>query len=267
MKKTHIIGIVLLLAIFGIVGYSMINKPTTAPNINSNRPSYCDENGCVPEKVFMNLPDMPDDFLSKWALVYYNRISDLDIIEEEYWKQPEFYANSFKEQCMQYYTTLEKQDKVMFFSSGSGAYPGDIGAYNVDPGEDLKFVTFWHTGCAIARFQLFSLGVEYPENMNFRMRNISVNQRPEVAKNCFDIKIEPDYLFLHPSYPMFGYNHTQKVKLKVHVNEGCPSGEYGLSVLPIDPPQDKLEKLEWEYGFKLSSSRAGGVWNIYIGVE
>jgi hypothetical protein len=103
--------------------------------------------------------------------------------------------------------------------------------------------------------------------MDIKMENIKVNQNPEIARDCFDIKIYPEWILLDPNYPIFGYNHTRKIDMTIHVNENCPNGEYGINVLPGDPPKDVEERLQWKYGYGLSSMRVGSVWQIYIKVE
>lgn len=267
LKNKKIWLVIAVIVGLGTVGYFFIYMKNRSAN-SDFRPEYCSDDVCVPKEVFMNLPDYPEDFHEKWLLVYFSRISDLDIIPEEYWKQPEFYANSFKEQCLQYYYGLAEKEQAMYFSAGSGPYPGDVGFKNVTRGEELEAITWWHAGCAIAKHQVFSLEKTYPDEMTLRLTNIKVSQDPEVTKECFDIQLEPSYIHLHPNYPIFGQNWTKKVRMSIRVSDVCPLGEYGINLIPTDPPKKVIEQMEYEYGpYQLSSLRAGGAWQIYIKVE
>lgn len=262
MKKeiiALIVAAIVIVAVVAIVIYQQ-NKPE-----ESNRPEYCIEDQCVPDRVFEKLPAMPKDFPDKWGLVYYGRISNLSKIDENIWKQPEFYATTFQDQCLPYYVALADEDaQVPFNSAGSGPYPGDVGITNVTPGEDIEAVAFWHASCGVARYQAMSLMPTFPEEMVVRMTKIKVNQDPWTAAKCFNIRITPDTILLEPSFPQYQYNYTQLVKAEIHVNDDCPAGEYGIHLIPMDPPKEVIEDLEFKYGWAMSSMRVGGAWQIYV---
>ncbi len=232
-----------------------------------HRPNYCNEEKCLSAEFFENLPAFPSDFSDKKLLVYLGRITNLDIIEEKYWKQPEFYADSFVEQGIQHYYAFEPNKQVRFWSAGSGPYPGDIIVRNVSRGEQFPVKTFWHAAWAIPRHQIFSLNAEYPEKMTARMGDIVVEQNESTVHDCFTIMPTEPYVLLEPTYPSFSYNWTKKVALDIRTSDTCPLGWYGLHVVPTDPVGIDMELLEYKYGAGLSSMRVGGAWQIFIRVE
>ena len=242
-------------------------------NNESYRPQYCDSSGCIPKEVFELLPPYPSNFRDIWFAVRYGLISKLENFsteypDEYYWKQPEFYDTTFRDQCMQYYTYLKwgQKQKVRFNIAGSGPYPGDVIVRNVTKGEEVEVITFWHDGCAVAKYQLFKLIPEYPKTVKARLGDLVINQDPLIAQKCFEVTIEPQHLLLEPNFPQFMYNWTQKVKAKIRVKNSCPSGWYAISIIPSEPDQHLREELLKKLGLKLTGIVAGGAWQVFIQV-
>jgi hypothetical protein len=270
MKKQNLVAIAAMLILTAFaVGIWALSLPSsnTIPNNSTNssrdyRPPHCIGSECIQKDVFAALPDYPGDFQDKWLSVYYGRVSDLEWIGEQYWKQPEFYADDFNRQWMEFYTS-----KGLTFMAGSGPYPGDVVIRDAKPGENISVLTYWHAGPANIKYQLLAFEADYPTNMSIRVGDIKVNQTTAKAKACFDVTTSPDWIILDKTYPTYGYNWAQKVYAQIHVKPGCSPGWYGVQLIPANPPQDVIERVEFDYGVtQVSSIRAGGAWQIFINV-
>ena len=273
-KQTLTGLIIVLLIVIAIFGYVLITKFYKKPVETGFRPidTYCDENGCVSTDVFQYLPPYPENFHEVWLLVYFGRISNLENFstqypDEYYYKQPEFYANSFIKQGLSYYTKLKPGKTVMYNIGGTGPYPGDVVIKEIQKGETIRVSTFWHSAWAVVKYQGFSLVPHYPEEGKVRMGEITVKQDPQIAKNCFDIKIEPNPIILEPTYPVFFYNWTRRVKAEIKVRNSCPPGWYMISIEPEKAPEKYQDEWTREYGLKMATIIAGGAWQIFLQVK
>lgn len=227
----------------------------------SYRPDYE-----INPEIFDNLPPYPKDFKEVWNLVYFGRLEKLenfsyDYPDEAYWKQPEFYADSFER-------NLYSWRNNMFYVSGNGPYPSDVAVFNATTCEYFDVITFWHTSTVpILKYQGMGFTIEFPESGSTRMGSIKVSQNPEIARKCFDIQIEPKYILLPPTYPKFDYNWTQKVVARIYVNPDCPKGVYLIQVVPGDPPKEVEEEWVRLYKLKYATMRVGAAWQIFVEVS
>jgi len=240
----------------------------------SYRPRYCGKLGCLEERLFA-LP-YPKNFVGVWNLVYFGRLKQLenfsvDYPDEAYWKQPEFYADSFRRNLDYYVNT--KHTSI----AGFGPYPADVFVGNMTTCEYVDVISFWHTAhAAVTKYQAFTWRVEYPESGQIRMGMIRVeHQDPEVARKCFHIQIKPDYVILSPTWyhtdergeeKLFDYNWTRKVIARITLLPGCPKGLYLIQIVPTDLPEDLQQELYRKYGLKLASMRIETPWQIFVEV-
>ena len=269
MKLYKITPILVLIVFIGLIIYLKIPKKKV-----DYRPldTYCDENGCVPKEVFQYLPPYPSNFHEVWLLVYFGRISYLENFsskypDENYWKQPEFYGNTFTREGLKYYTKLKPGKPVLYNIAGTGPYPGDVVIKDVKSGEEVKAYTFWHASWGVVKYQGFSLEPRFPKEGKVRMGTISVKQDPEKARQCFSINIKPNPIILEPTYPVFFYGWTKKIEIDIKVNENCTPGWYMISVEPTDAPKEYQDEWIREYGLKMATMIAGGVWQVFVQVK
>lgn len=237
----------------------------------ANRPQYCDNNGCVLESVFEMLPEFPNNFYDIWNFVYYGKYNIPENFfnetpDENYYRQPEFYANDFKEQFLHYYTILKPNVSVPYNVAGSGPYPGDTGVLNMTQGDTTRVITYWHAGPGIVKYQGFKLMPVYPEHSKLRMADIVIDQDIRIAEQCFGIKITPENILIEPTYPVFFPNWTRKIEMDITVKDGCPSGKYMIQLIPGDLDSEVEQQWIRQYGLKLSSIVSGGQWQIYVEV-
>lgn len=265
MKKRIVITSILILVVLGIVGGAYGYKYIFNDVTSSSRPAYCIDGNCINKEVFSKLPEYPKNFIDVYYMVYLGQLSRLEEFsfnypDKSYYLQPEFYADSFAKQGVQYYTT-----KNIKFSGGSGPYPGDVVIQGANIGENLTAITYYHSSWAITKYQLMKLVPEFPEEAKTRMGAFVVNQDSEEAKSCLDIKLTPDNILLEPTSPYFYEGWVRKVV--VSITPKC-SGNWAVLLVPSDPDKSIEEYYLKLYGpTKLSTSRMGGAWQIFISVN
>lgn len=187
------------------------------------RPQHCINGKCVDSPVFSKLPIYPKDFSRELNS------------PESNWKQPEFY--NF-EQGIQYYIN-PPTDYLGYF--GLGAYPSDR-RLTAKAGDELITFTYFHTAWFVHTYQ----GVKLIAIMD------------EDIKEYFEVTIEPDIILLEPTFPLFEYNWTQKVFVKIKV-KNPPEGKYLIGIDASEPPLEYSQKWFEKYGGRYTT---GGIISI-----
>jgi hypothetical protein len=223
--------------------------------------SQCTGRSCIDASVFSELPAYPSDFFDKWSLVYMGMISNMSMIQPEYYKQPEFYGyNDFVKEGLNKYIMHTP------YSVGGGVYPGDT-VLNITRGASVEVYSFSRSDWAIKRYQAFKMVPTYPDKMKIRMGEIEIEQDPEYASTCFGISITPENILLDPTYPKFGYGWAQLVTAKITAMN-CTPGWYGIELIRGDPDASVLEKWMLEIGpTMLSNMKVGGSWQIFVRLD
>ena len=236
---------------------------STASETPDNRPSHCKEGICIPSSVFKKLPDYPSNFNDVYSMFYpepfYGIIENFSIHyeDEHYWKQPEFYADTFKRGGIQYYTT-----NPIRWRAGSGGYPSEQFVSGVDIGETIENTAYYHSSWAIPYYQIFKLEPSFPEYENIKMGTIEVYQDPDEARRCLDVEVTPANIMLEPTLPYFYYNWAQKIKVRTTVK--C-EGEWMVSLNGADADANVMREQVRILGRNsITTSLAVGEWLIYI---
>ena len=267
MNKLVVSILVIVILAFSAIGVLSVNGFLGGTGTNQRpKSSYCIGSSCVTDTVFEDLPKYPENFQAVHALFYpepYLGMTEnfsVKYPDEYYWKQPEFYANDWKEIGLQYYTT-----KKMTFSAGTGPYPGDMMVSNITVNDTFPAMTYWHASWAMPKYQLFKLVPIYPENSTIRMGDYKVVQDPTKAESCFDVNVIPKNIMLEPTYPKFFYDWTQKIV--VEITAKC-KGNWVIQMMPTDPdPTFEKEQIRELGIFNVAQIRQGGIWQIFISVD
>ena len=162
-----------------------------------------------------------------------------------------------------FYTVLSSNYNTQYLGvKGYGAYPGDIIIQSkedasVKPGMDLEMVTYVHASWGVTKYQGMKLEIFYPESGISGFGIIKVQQDSNKVKDYFNINIDPNILLIEPSWPLFYSGWTQKVKIKIHINEDTPAGSYLIGISPVDPPYDL--QMKWLRQYKFGYTNAGGI--------
>lgn len=270
--KTLIVPLVavLLIGLAVVMGSlfarNAISDTPLAPIPSSLRPDYCIEGFCANKMIFSELPPYPSNFADVKILTYpepylgmFENFSNSNP-DESYWKQPEFYGNSWEEQWLRYYTT----DDVKFRCC-SGPYPGDQMVSNLTVGDTYRLVTYWHAGPAIFKYQAIRLTPTYPGHGKMRMGTEEVTQDPDRTKSCMETTVSPDTILMEPTFPKFYYDWTRKITLDI--TPRC-SGRYFITMIPDSPDPEFMRELIREHGLNMVSTIvSGGIWNILLVVN
>jgi len=184
------------------------------------RPKHCLDDKCIDPAVFSKLPKYPKDLNG-----------DLN------WKQPEFYPR-FEEEGVKYYVN-PPLNYLGFY--GYGAFPSDV-ILDVGQNEQIVKTTNFYTSWFVVTYQGLKLIPIIPDN----------------AKDYFEVSIEPENILLEPTFPVFEYNWTQKVTIKVNV-KNPPKGEYTIGI-GVSEPESRFSDI-W---FKKYGGRyiAGSIFDI-----
>ncbi len=263
------VAIVLIIVIILISLFAVFNLTISSSisgfffSFSSNRPQYCNENGCVNPLIFKELPVLPDDFEEVRVMIQYSQFSVLEnftpgVPDYNYFVQPELYP-TWKDQGVKFYTGVQEGSAPGYIGVyGYGAYPGDAiispsdGA-EVKPGMDLVIVTFFHAGWRIGNYQGMKLNAVYPQSgrIGKGLGEILVDQDPSVVENYFDVEIEPEVILLEPTFPIFFNNWSQRI------NEGTPPGDYLIGIRPSTAPEKY--RYDWNREYRLMYVDIGGI--------
>jgi hypothetical protein len=194
-----IVGIVLTFGVYAIL--------TTSSNEELNR--------------FKAIPEKPKDFDAYTREVWSGGLTDLCEIKEAYWKQPEFYRNSWNIAKERFYTNPDYSKWGVY---GQGNIPQKIGYdfTNLKVGDEFTLCTFFHNGFGIWTYQGFKLIMEENE--------------------YFDIKITPNELTTNPTFPVFEDGWTKKIQIKLKVKKEIPKGNYNFKMNVVEPTDEYARK-------------------------
>ena len=200
----------------------------------------------LPSVFYQNIPPFPDDFYRMRILVIYGKITNLDLVDEKYWKQPEFIPG-FEENAVK---LMEQPQTGRWGAFGYGTYPGDTYA-TTSAGQEFDVVTFFHTGWLVETYQGIQFQTEFPDTSTVPRQDLQsstyIKQDPEKAKGYFDVSYSPDTMVLGPTYPVLDKDWIQKLKVHVKVKPGTPAGDYVIGVNVGSPPQDFNDKMLMKY--------------------
>ncbi|MFH1448450.1 MAG: hypothetical protein ABIG39_06305 [Candidatus Micrarchaeota archaeon] len=214
----------------------------------------------LPEIFFRNLPSFPEDFYRVRVLVLYSKISDLDILGEEYWKQPEFLPG-FEETAVE---IIKNPQTGRWGAFGFGVYPGDT-RVTASPGSEFEVTTFIHSSWLVETYQGIKFAPEYMETITLPYQDLQgsqvVTQNPEEVRKYFEVSISPEMTVLEPSFPILEYSWIQKMKVRVKVNPETPPGTYVIGVNTGVPDSEFNDKMMMKY---LNMYTTGGS-NVGVG--
>ena len=167
--------------------------------------SYVDGRTDMP--TFDIVPPMPDDFDAIIRDIIY---VDLCSLDENYWKQPEFYGDAWEISKTKFY---DNPNYARWGIHGQGNLPSDIGygVTNMKKGNELEICSFFHNGFGIWTWQGFGLTSVYNGN-----------------EDLFDIQITPNQILTEPTFPVFNNNWVQKIHVKITAKQDIPPGDYRL---------------------------------------
>ncbi|MEM4255270.1 MAG: hypothetical protein QXR53_02985 [Candidatus Norongarragalinales archaeon] len=237
-----------------IKSYQQVGAP-------AQRPDY------LPSIVFSKLPPFPRDFYSVDLLVENGIFSDMKLIEEAYWKQPEFYPEFERQAVLAY----QKPPTDRWAAFGIGSYPSEVGI--LSPRNNVFEVNFFiHTSWLVQTYQGTRFNYGFPAKgellkSDFPDGTRNVTQDPEVVAKYFDVEITPREILLEPAFPVFEPNWVQKITVRVKVKD-APPGRYYIAIGSQSPSKEKADEWLWKYKTRYTdaANSFGGVIQPWLGI-
>ena len=165
------------------------------------------------------IPPKPSDFDS--VLSKLRSEADICELSEDYYLQPEFYADSWEDGRHHY----ENHDYSRWLVYGHGAYPAYPKAVFTSNkvGEEVQICTLYHTSWGVETYQGLKL---IPEKSKY-----------------FDVVINPNEFLLYPTFPNFDTEWVKKLNITVRIKQTPPIGTYNIVVDVVSPSREKNK--EW----------------------
>jgi len=202
-NKIKVVVIIFVIGIMlSLLGWTLLIPKTTAETINR----------------FESIPEKPNDFDAYKREIWKGTFVELCDLDETYWKQPEFYGDSWNNAKNKFY---DNPEYGMWGVYGQGNIPMEIGYSfeNLKKGDEFELCTFFHNGFGIWTYQGFKL-IPYGENEYFK------------------IEITPNEFIFPPTFPVFENEWTKKIKVKIIVLETPPKGNYVFGFNAVAPSQE-----------------------------
>lgn len=184
--------------------------------------------------IYESIPEKPGDFAAYKRDVQSGQLFDVCSLESKYWKQPEWYGESWDRGRKQYY---DKSDYGRWGVWGHGSMPSEIGyqAENMKEGNELEVCNFFHTGWGVWTWQGFELEL--------------------IDNEYFEVNMEPKQIMLTPTFPIFEDGWVKRVRLNIKAKKDIPPGDYVVGYKVTSPNSDKSnewtkEVLNMRYGNK-----------------
>ena len=208
--------------------------------------------GYLPRKMFCQIPNLPDDFEEMMILVEYQKITDLSLINESYWKQPEFFPNW--EMVLPVLQTTTNRVGVTI----PNTYPADAGL-SLKAGDSIDVIFFMRSSPQSYFYKGINLYATYPEETTLLQElpdgTTSIIQDVDKVDSYFEVTYTPDTFILEPSYPVFREGWAKKIVITINAKSNTPKGYYVLGTEITSPNAE--QDLEWLLKYKTKYSTGG----------
>lgn len=242
----------------------------TTPIYNSITGDYRPQYNCLTEDVmydwyFGQLPKFPKDFFRMAQLVYDGKFVKYEELDEQYWKQPEFYPGWEDSICTKYVN----YDPKRWTPEGYGVYPM-LKQVNIDEtGIKIKVTTYFKTGYATHAYQGLIVRPFLPKSAK-SIIGTELFKQPDDAENYLSFNIlntddpiyesfkddlpytnvEPNdwFTILKPTHQIIYDDYGNKIgesgfpsdwvrilELEITIAKGTPSGDYCVAIQILSP--------------------------------
>jgi hypothetical protein len=194
--------------------------------------------------IFNNLPKIPENFHEYKYLIMTGRITPqaLCSLTPEYYEQPEFYANVFKDYAVEIY---RNPDPYHWTPEGYGTFPHEMETY-AKPGSNFQVCSFTHSSFGVETYQGLGLKVIYPESFTYKDELIKTN--PEETQRYIKVNISPKSILVSPTYLQFEKGWSKKITLDISISPDTPSGTYAIGYDVTRAPVEKSAEWYKQYG-------------------
>jgi len=257
-KGVALIAITLAIAAFGMVLLTV--QSSCDFDSKGLREQYFD---CPFQKKWAEeLPEIPEDFYEVRGLFQYNYVEfQGKVLQEEYWKQPEWYPNVGEN-----INTIAAANKHIKETGNmrrvawcSGVYPSE---FYVATKSNRTFTTYaWVKNIPI-QYKYIGINLEpiYPSKMEVEKEGREVGldvvtQDTVYAKNHINISFSPDEFMLDPAYPTLGENYARMITMTVSVSEDIEPGLYVTGFMTDTPSKGFSLSARLQHGFDYTAPR------------
>ncbi len=293
MKKNSRKGryaLIVIAALIVISGVALATPQITTYVIADNecdypgkgvRPLYFD---CETQKtMFGQLPEMPEDFYTVRNVFLYKFVTFTDkVLNERYWKQPEWFPNFEKEggalDAIKDYIEQSKASGTWRTTVWcAGVYPSDFYA-KTKAGRNITVYAWVRNAPHQWKYEGLRLVEAYPtcdsfEELGFELGNNTVCQNPDYVKQNIEISMDPSLFLLTPNFLAYTSGHTKVIRVDVSIDEGIEPGRYVVGFDTSLPPEEFNQKYYAEFGFDYTGSprefhcAPGPQYRLFIDIE
>jgi len=202
----------------------------------------------IKDIIEKNLPPLPDDFYYYKAKLMKTGYIDLCNLPEEYWKQPEFYRDSFVEVGLAGY---KNPNPNYWYPTGRGVFPssqfvGEDGSLH--PGDEITICTTLRTGWWVETQQGYRIVPTALDKFYYEPESREYKVAPSsVTSKYIKVEIEPDIVVTEETYPVFSSEWVKLIKVHIKINENTPPGSYAVGFTLTNPDSETMKKLSSEY--------------------
>lgn len=227
----------------------------------------------IPQCVFKNLPEKPDDFTQVMTMLKANMITMPDFcikLNASYWMQPDFYPTADKFYDLEKNPITDADGTLRRGVYGYGSFISELIA-SVSPGESFSTCVDIHSSWYIWTWQSMGFGISYPNTATFRQNSWSDGNRSVTQVNAsryFTTEITPEYALFGPTWPVVSKEWAHQVKINIHVSPDTPKGRYMLVLSPSGTIPESVDN-EWLWKYKTNYIRGSGFYQdlLMLGVE
>ncbi len=234
--------------------------------------------------MFSELPEMPEDFYATRNLFLYRFITFTEkILDEAYWKQPEWFPNFDKEgglldSIKNYIEQSKTSGKWGVTVWCAGIYPSDFYA-KTRAGRNITVYTWIRNAPHQSKYEGIRLVEAYPacdsfEEAGFELGNNTACQDPEYAREHIKLStIEPNLFILTPNFPAFTTNHTRIIRVDLEISGDISPGRYVVGFDTNLPPEEFSQQYYEKFGFDYTGSAKefhcspGPQYRLFIDIE
>lgn len=271
-KKKRIVGISLGVAAVIVIPLLLFGlNSNTTPMLNGGTPevikeditlveetytractNYEDEDTCVPDSMFRDLPPVPEKFGEIKALFWADKLDDWCNLDIGYILQPEFYWKWMHGGIQMYLDGIKPGRTAGIW--GYTFYPAELTVLNIKPGETINICNFPRTAWFVEKYQAFRIVPVFPKGEIYGIGGIifsggltNITQIEDIS-GYFEITTNPEFMILEPTYSHFHKNWVQKLNIQIKVAPNTPPGKYMVGLNQAPPTKEQMQDLFWELG-------------------
>jgi hypothetical protein len=221
-------------------------------------------------KVNASYP-FPADFYQKRLMYKYGMLTDMSVLTDDYWKQPEW-DPVFETIGINLivHPPWENMTSPRYGAWGLRINPPEW-AYKTNADQVVAY-TFISSDWLVQTYQGIRLSASFPEAITYKGGSFTdgtnaVTQGSDVGRyftvrvetqDCDTCELTEGSFVLTSAYPQINPDYKRRVKLTVDISPDTPPGKYAVSVTGNKPTQAESEQYYLKYGLMYTPNS----WNV-----